>query len=900
MKLRSVAVNQFRKFTAPTRLDGIGDGLNILIGPNEMGKSTLLDAIGAVFFERHGSAAKPIRELQNDRNRAAPVVHVGFELEDGPYRIEKRFLKKPYARLHCPDGRQLEGGEAEHALRKRLSFEQSGPHGANPETRGIWSVLWVRQGDSLGSVAVTARARASLYQALEAEVGAVLGGDRGANVASALEEQLGALVSPQRRRPRAGTEYAAAAERVVVTQAKLEVLAGRRAEFAATLDDLERCSAELAQLESNGGVEDEELEAQLEQARLQRAEAVRFEERIKAARAEAELRARDLADAESDLKRRVELRAAVAAAARDSDTAHGKLAVAQRECDGVEAIALRLRNAAARAGTTAYETALAESHAGRVLNAVVRADAQDALRARHRRAATAAERRRAAELDAAAIPLTSEVLEKLRQAERQVEKIAALRNAAATFVALEAPPERLNGVTRDGAPLGDRGARFHALAPTILAIPDWGQITIEPAVRDLETLDQENREAERSLGAALDAAGVADLTEAETRFREREAALAEAAAAERELADFAPDGLEMLAREVRQANDAAARAIGPRDAQPPSVAEAERLVAEAQCAAEEARQKQAEANTALAGPEESLAKLRTTQGAAEQRAETATQLRRQRQAELARVEAKRTDSDLEEAVWCARGACEEQTAKVGHLESSLTGDSVAALNARIERLTKVHAERRSERDRLRQEIARLEARAEERHAVEVHEEIGKRERSLKQDRAAVAHFEREVQILTLLVDTLRSAENAAKERFVAPVVSRVRPYLRALFPGADIVVDEDLSIAKLRRDPEHAEPYHQLSMGTREQVTVLVRLAFAQLLAEQGRPAAVILDDSLAFSDDQRLDRFFDVLTSAAQTVQILVLTCREQLFRGLGARRLHLTPGDPEELASA
>ena len=226
-----------------------------------MGKSTLLDAIGAVFFERHGSAAKPIRALQNDRNRAAPVVHVDFELEDGPYRIEKRFLKKPYARLHCPDGRQLEGGEAEHALRKRLSFEQSGPHGANPETRGIWSVLWVRQGDSLGSVAVTAQARASLYQALEAEVGDVLGGNRGANVVSALEEQLAALISPQQRRLR--NEYATAVERVTATEAMLADLRGQRDEVSAILDELDRRSAELASLESKDGVEEEQLEAQL-------------------------------------------------------------------------------------------------------------------------------------------------------------------------------------------------------------------------------------------------------------------------------------------------------------------------------------------------------------------------------------------------------------------------------------------------------------------------------------------------------------------------------------------------------------------------------------------------------------------------------------------------------------
>lgn len=897
MKLRSVAVNQFRKFTAPTRLDGIGDGLNILIGPNEMGKSTLLDAIGAVFFERYSSAAKPIRALQNDRNRAAPVVHVDFELEDGGYRIEKRFLKKPYARLHCPDGRRFEGGEAERALRERLSFEQPGTHGANPETRGIWSVLWVRQGDSLGSVAVTARARASLYQALEAEVGDVLGGTQGARVVLALEEQLAALISPQRRRPR--NEYGEVVTRVATTEAALDELYSRD-ELGAILDELDGRSAELARLESKDGVQEEKLEAQLEATRGERAEAARLEERIKAARAEAELRARDLADAESHLERRAELRTAVAGARRDSETTKGELAGAQRAADAVEADVSALRSAAASAGTAADEAALAESHAGRVLNAVIRGDARALLRARHRRATAAAELRRSAELEAAAIPLTAEVLEGLREAARRVEKVAALRNAAATTVSLEASPERLNGVTRDGVPLGDGGARFRALAPTILAIPDWGRITIEPAVRDLETLDQQSRDAVTAQTAALDAVGVADMSEAETRFGEREAALAEVARAERELADLAPNGLEELARQVREADDAAARALGSCDVEPPSIAEADRLVAEKRHAAEEARRKQAEANVALAGPQESLEERRSELGAAKQRAEAAAELWRQRQAELAGAEAKRTDADLEDAVRGARRASEEQAVVVERLERSVTGDSVATLNARIERLTKIHKERRSERDRLRQEIARLEARAEERHAVEVHEEIGKRERSLEQDRATVAHFEREVQVLTLLVDTLRSAENAAKERFVAPVVSRVRPYLRALFPEADIVVDEDLSIAKLRRDPEHAEPYHQLSMGTREQVTVLVRLAFAQLLVEQGRPAAVILDDSLAFSDDQRLDRFFDVLTSAAQTVQILVLTCREQLFRGLGARRLHLTPGDPEELASA
>ena len=103
MKLRSLAVNQFKKYTSPTRLDGIGDGLNVVIGPNEMGKSTLLDALRAALFEKYSSRAQPIAALQNDRNQAGPVVELTFELEDGLYCITKRFMKKPYARLACPD-----------------------------------------------------------------------------------------------------------------------------------------------------------------------------------------------------------------------------------------------------------------------------------------------------------------------------------------------------------------------------------------------------------------------------------------------------------------------------------------------------------------------------------------------------------------------------------------------------------------------------------------------------------------------------------------------------------------------------------------------------------------------------------------------------------------------------
>ena len=135
---------------------------------------------------------------------------------------------------------------------------------------------------------------------------------------------------------------------------------------------------------------------------------------------------------------------------------------------------------------------------------------------------------------------------------------------------------------------------------------------------------------------------------------------------------------------------------------------------------------------------------------------------------------------------------------------------------------------------------------------------------------------------------------------MSPVLNRVRPYLQLLFPGAEITIDENLNIVGVVREAGYEEAFHHLSMGTQEQIAVLIRLAFAEMLVEQGHPATVILDDALVFSDDRRMSRMFDILNMAARNVQVIIFTCREQLFEELGGRQLSLQPGSSEELVSA
>ena len=51
MKLRAIRLENVRRFIDPVEIDGIRDGLNVLSIPNECGKSTVFDALHAVFFK---------------------------------------------------------------------------------------------------------------------------------------------------------------------------------------------------------------------------------------------------------------------------------------------------------------------------------------------------------------------------------------------------------------------------------------------------------------------------------------------------------------------------------------------------------------------------------------------------------------------------------------------------------------------------------------------------------------------------------------------------------------------------------------------------------------------------------------------------------------------------------
>ena len=71
MIIRRVEVRNFRKLIEPIVIENLPSGLVILVGENEEGKSTLLNAIRSCFFDKHNMSGQRAQSFQPYNSRCA-------------------------------------------------------------------------------------------------------------------------------------------------------------------------------------------------------------------------------------------------------------------------------------------------------------------------------------------------------------------------------------------------------------------------------------------------------------------------------------------------------------------------------------------------------------------------------------------------------------------------------------------------------------------------------------------------------------------------------------------------------------------------------------------------------------------------------------------------------------
>ena len=136
--LKSIEMHGFKQFSEPTEFS-FADGINVINGPNEAGKSTILDAVIAAIF---GATPSEIPPLQSWGNPDACRVRLEYEVDDAGYAIE-RYLADRKATLF-----KHQGGKFVKVTSARAKIEDAiDKHFGFREKRVFENTLVIRQND---------------------------------------------------------------------------------------------------------------------------------------------------------------------------------------------------------------------------------------------------------------------------------------------------------------------------------------------------------------------------------------------------------------------------------------------------------------------------------------------------------------------------------------------------------------------------------------------------------------------------------------------------------------------------------------------------------------------------------------------------------------------------------
>jgi AAA ATPase domain len=134
----------------------------------------------------------------------------------------------------------------------------------------------------------------------------------------------------------------------------------------------------------------------------------------------------------------------------------------------------------------------------------------------------------------------------------------------------------------------------------------------------------------------------------------------------------------------------------------------------------------------------------------------------------------------------------------------------------------------------------------------------------------------------LLFETFSRRRSEAHHRYVAPFREGIESLGRLVF-GSSLGVElaDDLSIARRTLDGVTLD-FAELSTGAKEQLGMISRLACASIVATDGG-APVIFDDALGWSDPRKLERMGAAISKAGRSCQIIVLTCTPGRYASVG-----------------
>jgi uncharacterized protein YhaN len=872
VKLHRLVLTNYRGIVN-REIDFPDHGVVVVSGANEIGKSSMIEALDLLLESKDRSTKKEVKQVKPIN--ADVGSEVSAEISSGPYRFvyRKRFHKKCETELTvvAPRREQLTGDEAHDRVRAML---------AETVDNELWHAQRVLQAASTAPVDLSgcdALSRALDVAAAQSDTDAALSGTEPLLI-ERIDAEYGRYFTATGRPT---GEWAAVASRLADAE---KAVVGCAAAVAEVDDRVRRHAilteqvAELSQQRIAAGPR--LVAAKAATARIAEVSGQAREAELVAAAAAAGSAAAGAAHAgRLRLLAEIQTRTATVAAteAESREAADAQLVVAAEA-----AVADAALEAAAQAQTTVQRRAEAARRAVDQL-----ADREEAHRLGVRLAKIGEVQRdhdRTRE-KLSAVTITEQLLRQIETASAAVDRAAdqlASISAEVEFTAT-ADIELSVGGRRVSLSAGESWS-MTATGATVVEVPGVLVARVTPGATALDA-QAEHAASQQGLADALAAGGVADLAaarDADQRRRELQSSRDQLAATLAGLCgDEQPDELRARLARLQEglpdllAVDATA-ARAELDA-----AQQARAVAEAEW---EAGRRAAAAAASRLTETSTRATVLQNQGATG-RAELDAAAQR-----LAHERVSAGDADLASTADIASRALHAAEQRVAELAVALSAaepDSVAAELAAATEAAELLADRYEETARALREVGielsvfGTEGRKGKLDDAEIEREHAAGEHTRVRRRARAAQLLRSV--MTRHRDTTRL-------RYVEPYRTELQRLGRPVFGSTfEVEIDSDLCIRSRTLDGTTV-PYDSLSGGAKEQLGILARLAGAALVAKEDS-VPVVVDDALGFTDPGRLAKMGEVFDAVAADGQVIVLTCSPDRYDGVtGAHRIDLS----------
>lgn len=904
MRLNSATIRNYRVHREVTV---VFDRFRTLIGgPNECGKSTLVEAVHRAFFLRSRVGGEMQKSMISTRFSGLPEVEVGFTTGGSDYILTKRFSGGGgTTRLAQAGGQTWHGDDAETRLTSLLKVEEAGGgSGVAQRLARQWSHLWVLQGQSGGDPSDQAtQQRDGLLHRLQQ-----IGG------AAALQSELDSRVAAhfatmkdetftQAGRPKMGSELEKAESDANQAETnrqhaaeRVEKLIEAAREFDAATLTIGRADSDLQQLNH----QKEGVEANLSRvAELQREEASQLPDATRAAEKYQDLQRGNTHI--SDLRVKIQ-------------TLQGAL---QPKNEKTTILSAALENARQHSSeiAQAYDTS-----ANRTRDSRLRRDLAAACVARFEKDARLQEllvkevqvRGHQEELnrvrqELAKLPeVTAPRLQKLQSLETEFNQNEAALNAMAAGIEVLSTSESV----RVGDASLSEGQSQIVTEPTEIAVGKSLRLRISPGGgTSLQEARRQSRESRRELREQLDTLGIDSVAGAAKAFAHHTDLSGKVKNAESALGGLEAGKLPEALGDARAAAEAAGAEVERRTTPvadvtlPTSAADAKPWLATEDRAVEQAESDEAQARILRDAAAQTLAladqALSEHHKAIRQQATELTGLNAQLQLLIQTHGEDEARARALGTALSAKSAAEGLISATRRALAELQPELLATDQTRLKRACDQAGETKRQAETkhaVAQSILRSDGTDDPEAALA---SAVARARSAQDHLASVR---RKAEAIRLLNQFFQDEQRTLAEQFTKPFAERISAYLQCLFgAGARAtvtLVDNAFGGLQLVRPLQGggATSFDTLSGGAREQVAAAVRLAIAEVLAaDHDGCLPLVFDDAFAYSDPERvqtLQRMLDL--AATRGLQLIILTCNPSDYSALGAHQVSLPAERP------